>query len=93
MCGKQHYLKFMDFEKGFDSIHRESMWTIMKKYQEKIIRTVKIFCEDFRDAVEDQGELGESLDIKTGVKHGCNMSGFFVLDCYGLGNEKESRSW
>ena len=71
------------------------MWTIMKKYgvQEKIIRMVKIFCEDFKGAVEDQGELGEWFDIKTGVKKGCNMSGFFVLDCYGLGNEKDSRSW
>ena len=32
-------LIFIDFEKAFDSIHRESMWAIMKKYgaPEKII--------------------------------------------------------
>ena len=76
MCGKQHYLNFIDFEEAFDSIHRESMWTIMKKYQEKIIRMVKIFYENFKGAVEDQGELDEWFDIKTGVKQGCNVSGF-----------------
>ena len=52
----------------------------------------RVELEDFKGAVEDQGELGESFDIKTSVKQGCNMSGFFVLDCYGLGNEEESRS-
>ncbi|GAG69788.1 unnamed protein product [marine sediment metagenome] len=25
-------LNFVDFEKAFDSIHLESLWTIMKKY-------------------------------------------------------------
>ena len=81
MCGKQHFLNFIDFEKAFDSMHRESMWTIMKKYgvQEKIIRMVKIFYEDFKGAVEDQGQLGKWSDIKTGVKQGCNMSGFLFL--------------
>ena len=98
MCGKQHFLNFIDFEKAFDSMHRESMWAIMKKYgvQEKIIRMVKIFYEDFKGAVEDQGQLGKWSDIKTGVKQGCNMSRFFVLDCYGfLRNLPTSRgpSW
>ena len=40
---------------------------------------VKIFYEDFMCTVENQGEIGEWFDIKTGVKQGCNMSGFFFL--------------
>ena len=32
-----------------------------------------------KSAVEDQGEIGERFDIKTGVKEGCNMSGFLFL--------------
>ena len=33
MNGKQVYnLNFVDFEKAFDSIHRESLWTILKEY-------------------------------------------------------------
>ncbi|KAJ8333487.1 hypothetical protein SKAU_G00414950 [Synaphobranchus kaupii] len=37
------YLNFIDFEKAFDSIHRESLWEIMKKYgiPEKIVRMIQ----------------------------------------------------
>ena len=31
------------------------------------------------DVVEDQGEIDEWFDIKTGVKQGYNMSGFLFL--------------
>ena len=43
----------------FNSIHRESIWAIMKKYgvPENVIRMVKIFYEDFKCAIEDQGEI------------------------------------
>ena len=52
-----------------------------KKYgvPEKTIGMVKIFFEDVKYAVEDQGEIGERFDIKTGVKGGCSMSGFLFL--------------
>ena len=40
---------------------------------------VKIFYKDVKCAVEDQGEIGERFYIKTGVKGGCNMSGFLFL--------------
>ena len=75
------YLNFIDFEKAFDSIHRESMWIIMDKYgiPQKIIRMVKIFYENCECAVEDQGEICNWFSIKTGVKQGCNMSGFLFL--------------
>ena len=75
------YLNFVDFEKAFDSIHRESLWVIMAKYgiPEKIVKMVRVFYDDFKCAVEDQGETCEWFDIKTGVKQGCNMSGFLFL--------------
>ena len=86
------YLNFIDFEKAFDSIHRESQWTIMRKYgiPDKIIRIVKLFYEDFQCAVEDQGEIGEWFNIKMGVIQGCNMSGFIFLIVYGLGDKESS---
>ena len=40
---------------------------------------VRAFYEDFQCAVEDQGEVCEWFNIKTGVKQGCNMSGFLFL--------------
>ena len=40
---------------------------------------VKVFYEDFNCAVEEQAEACEWLNIKTGVKQGCNVSGFLFL--------------
>lgn len=75
------YLNFIDFEKAFDSVHRESMWIIMSKYgiPEKITKMVRLFYEDFECAVEDQGETCSWFKVKTEVKQGCNMSGFLFL--------------
>ena len=77
------YVNFIDFEKAFDLVHRDSLWIIMRKYAipEKIIRITQLFYMDFQCAVEDQGERGEWFAIKTGVKQGCscNMSGFLFL--------------
>ena len=75
------YLNFVDFEKAFDSIYRESLWVIMAKYgiPEKIVKMVRVFYDDFNCAVGDQGETCEWSDIKTGVKQRCNMSGFLLL--------------
>ena len=43
------YVHFVDFEKAFDSVHRSSLWTIMKAYgiPDKIIDIVKAMCENF----------------------------------------------
>ena len=51
------------------------------EFQGKIIQKlmVKLFYEDFQCAVENQGETGEWFGIKTGVKQGCNKSGFLFL--------------
>ena len=75
------YLNFIDFEKAFDSVHRDSLWRIMKSYgvPEKIINVVKMFYKDFMCAVVDKCELGDWFEIKAGVKQGCNMSGFLFL--------------
>ena len=61
------YLNFIDFEKAFDSVHQDSLWIIMQKYDipKKIIRIVQLFFyADVQCAVEDQGERGEWFDIK-----------------------------
>ena len=57
--------------------HHEETWNIEKKMH--CIRIVKLFYEGIQCAVEDQREVGEWLNIKTGVKQGCNMSGFIFL--------------
>jgi len=53
----------------------------MQKYgiPGKIVKIVKLFYDGFQYAVEGQGERGEWFDFKTGIKQGCNMSGFLFV--------------
>ena len=75
------YINFVDFKKGFDSVHRESLWNIMKYcgIPDKLIRMVQLLYEDTQCAVIDEGEESEWFSVKTGVKQGCSTSGFLFL--------------
>ena len=75
------YINFVDFEKAFDSVHRESLWKIMEVYgiPGKLIRMVKAIYEKSECAVISNGEESEWFEVKTGVKQGCVMSGFLFL--------------
>ena len=75
------YITFVDFEKAFDSAHRESLWKIMESYGIpcKIIHMVQMLYEDSECAVLDEGEESEWFKVKTGVKQGDVMSGFIFL--------------
>ena len=76
------FINYVDFRKAFDSIHRESLWRIMKYYgiPSKIINLVKMSYKNFRCAVEHDGKLSKWFPVMSRVRQGCVMSGFlFVL--------------
>ena len=75
------YITFVDFEKAFDSVHRESLWKIMESYGIpcKIIHMVQMLYEDSECEVLDEGEESEWFKVKTGVKQGDVMSGLILL--------------
>ena len=75
------YVNFIDFEKPFDSVHRDSLWLIMRSYgiPFKIINMVKALYDDFQCAVVDGQDTTEWFKIKTGVKQGCNTSSLLFL--------------
>ena len=75
------YVNFIDFEKAFDSVHRDSLWLIMRSYgiPSKIVSMVKALYDDFECAVVDGQDTTEWFKIQTGVKQGCNMSGKLFL--------------
>ena len=52
------YTQFIDFEKAFDSIHRESLWNIMSIYgiPEELISLTKAIYNNFECAVMEEGE-------------------------------------
>ena len=75
------YACFIDYEKAFDSVHRETLWKIMSAYgiPPKFIRLVKMFYDEVECSVVSGGGLTEWFRVKSGVKQGCVMSGFLFL--------------
>ena len=75
------YTHFIDFEKAFDSIHRESLWNIMSIYgiPEELICLIKAMYSNCECAVVEEGETTEWFQVQSGVKQGCTMSGFLFL--------------
>jgi len=74
-------VNFIDFKKAFDSIHRPSVWRILKLYgiPERIITIIQSFGKGCRCAVRVDGRLGDWFDIITGVRQGCVLSPLIFL--------------
>ena len=75
------YLCFVDFEKAFDSVHRETLWKLMAHYgiPKKLINLVKKWYDKSRCAVIDGSGTSDWFSVISGVKQGCTMSGFLFL--------------
>ena len=75
------YLVFVDYEKAFDSIDRETLWRIMMAYgiPGKIVSLVKAFYQGNKAAVIHGEGMSDWFEIGSGVKQGCVMSGFLFL--------------
>ena len=74
------YICFVDFEKAFDSVHRET-WKLLKIYgiPDKLVNMIKAMYRNSKCAVIDGIETSQWFDVKSGVKQGCLMSGLLFL--------------
>ena len=75
------YLLFVDFEKAFDSLDRETMWKILRHYgiPDKIINVIKVQYRDFTCQVLHGGTMTVPIEVKTGVRQGCLLSPLLFL--------------
>ena len=75
------YLNFIDFEKAFDSKHRETLWKIMEFYgvPSKIATIIKKLYQSNEICATNHGLQSDWVRIKRGVTQGCGMSGFLFL--------------
>ena len=75
------YTCFIDFEKAFDSVDRESIWNILLHYGVpiKFVDIIKALYEGFSCQVIYAGKLSESFEISSGVRQGCLLSTFLFL--------------
>ncbi|KAK7101726.1 hypothetical protein V1264_020063 [Littorina saxatilis] len=70
---RQLYINFVDFQKAFDSVHRDSLWKILRHYgiPQKMVQLVRSFYQNYSCTV---GDNNISFQVKTGVRQGCVMS-------------------
>ena len=75
------YVCFVDYEKAFDSVHGKTLWKIMESYgiPSKLVRMVIAMYDGSQCAVVEGTGQTDWFDVKSGVKQGCNMSGFLFL--------------
>ncbi len=75
------YINFIDFEKAFDSIDRESLWQLMKHYgiPDKYIRLIKNTYTGMQCQVLHGGGASPKFEVRTGVRQGCLLSPFLFL--------------
>ena len=75
------YICLVDFEKAFDSVHRETLWKLLKIYgiPDKLVNMIKAMYRNSKCAVIDGIETSQWFDVKSGVKQECVMSGLLFL--------------
>ncbi len=70
---RQLHVDFIDFEKAFDSVHRESLWCTLRTYgiPNHMVKLIKSFYNNYNCCV---GGSGIWFEVTTGVRQGCVMS-------------------
>ena len=64
------YINFVDYEKSFDSIDRDTLWKLLRHYgiPEKIITLIRNTYDGMTCKVTHAGRLTESFQVNTGVR-------------------------
>jgi hypothetical protein len=74
-------MNFIDFEKAFDSIDHQVLWTILKHYgiPQKIISIIQQFYDGFSCQIIHDGNLTKPFTVTTSVRQGCLLSPLLFL--------------
>ena len=75
------YINFVDYEKAFDSLDRDTLWKLLQHYgiPNKLISLIRNSYEDMACRVIHAGQLTDSFMVKIGVRQGCLLSPFVFL--------------
>ena len=75
------YVNFIDYEKAFDSVDRETLWKLLRHYgvPQKIISLIRCTYQEMSSRIAHAGQLSDSFEVKTGVRQGCLLSPFLFL--------------
>lgn len=72
-------INFIDFEKAFDSLYRESLWKILRHYgvPSKTVEMIKAFYLEFNCSIGCSSDA--CFKVKSGVRQGCVLSALLFL--------------
>ena len=75
------YSVFVDIQKAFDNIDRETIWKLMQHYgfPPKFITIVQQLYENAKCQVTHEGKLTEPFFVQIGVRQGCLLSHTMLL--------------
>ena len=75
------YLLFVDYEKAFDSVSRECIWTELRNLgvPEKLISLIRSSYDGFACRVLHNGSLSDAFTTLSGVRQGCLLSPLLFL--------------
>jgi hypothetical protein len=75
------YVNFIDYEKAFDSVDRESLWRLLRQYgvPEKITNIIRKSYEGMTCRIVHGRQLTDAFEVRTGVRQGCLLSPFLFL--------------
>lgn len=72
-CKTSLYINFIDFKEAFDSIHRDTLWKILKScgVPDKIVNTIKCFYSEYEVPLDNK--VSDSFSVDSGVRQGCSL--------------------
>ena len=95
------HVNFIDLEKAFDSIHRDTLWNILLAYgcPEKIVSIIKLFYNNFTCSVIHKKKVTDWFSVGSGVRQGCVLSPMLFLVAIDwimrktIGNKRRGIRW
>ena len=70
------YAAFINFQKAFDTVHRDKLWEILKKIgmSTKMITTLKAMYTAIKAVIKQGYEKSPEINCSQGVRQGCLLS-------------------
>lgn len=72
---------FIDFQKAFDSINRQSMWRILRHYgiPEKVVKAINCLYSNSKSKVRIGNEYSDEFLVNEGVRQGDTLAPFLFI--------------
>ena len=72
----KQYIIFVDLRKAYDSVPREALWIILRKFRiaESLVTIIKSFHNNMQARIKVDGELLEEIQVENGLRQGCTLA-------------------